>query len=322
MTALLILSYNNTPATIACLESILQYNTSPVKFLVVDNGSTVPDAVSRLEAWIQPRFEGAYRRLTDADEPDGNLPKMTLLASAANDGYARGNNKGLRHIFADSEVENIAILNNYILFVEDAIPHICESYGKIGNCGIVTPLLLRSDGKVDMATVRYAPSAWTIMTRFGYKFPLLMRLVDRDWFNMQVMKSEPATDEPFETQLPNGSFMYASAEVWKAVEGFDPRTFLYYEENILYKKTSQLGLRNYCVPSGRAIHLGAATTGRRFSPFLQKCEMHSADIYLRYYESLNLPKRIYWQVIKWVFPVKVAAVAAAKSVLNIFRKAE
>lgn len=322
MTALLILTYNNSEATIACIESILRYNTAPVKFFIVDNGSTAPDAVPGLESWLRPRFDGEYLRLTDEDEPKGILPRMTLLASATNDGYARGNNKGLRHIFADEEIEDIAILNNDILFVEDAIPRICESYVSIANRGIVTPLLLRPDGDVDMASVRYAPSAWTIMTRFGYKFPLLMRLVDRDWIDMQVLKSVPHTADPIECQLPNGSFMYASAGVWKAVEGFDSRTFLYYEENILYSKTSRLGLHNYCVPSARVIHLGAGTTGRKFSPFLQKCEMRSADVYLRHYASLNLAKRICWCIIKWIFPLKVAAVAAARTVVNLFSRAE
>ena len=37
-------------------------------------------------------------------------------------------------------------------------------------------------------------------------------------------------------ELPSGSCMMFNAEALRIIGGFDPNTFLYYEEDILYKK--------------------------------------------------------------------------------------
>ena len=122
ITAVIILNYNNYEDTISCIESVEKYNTAPIKLIVVDNASTAPGASEALRDYLIGRYKdqlGAYNDVTVKDvKSDYNLSYCSLILSEINDGYSRGNNKGLRLAYADNSVNNILILNNDVLFVE------------------------------------------------------------------------------------------------------------------------------------------------------------------------------------------------------------
>lgn len=321
MTALLILTYNNTPATIACLESIMQYNTAPVKFFVVDNGSSVPGAVDELKGWLQTHFQEQYLCLADSDAPCGRLPQMTLLASAVNDGYARGNNKGLVHLYADPEVEEIAILNNDILFVADILPELVSFLRKNERCGVVAPLLYKRCGvKPDPLSIRRNMSNSRIISRFGWHYPFFLKKTARDTMACSLIDVVQPDAESFPMEVPNGSFMMISKELMRRIEGFDPRTFLYYEENILYKKLSVLGYTNYCLPQLKAIHLGAETTRSSRPAFVMSCSFESADVYLRHYAAMTAIEHLRWSWVRHFFPLKLKAVLFCRQMLGSERQ--
>lgn len=43
------MNYNNSYDTINCIKSVLNYNTYPVKFIVVDNGSPNLNVIEELD---------------------------------------------------------------------------------------------------------------------------------------------------------------------------------------------------------------------------------------------------------------------------------
>lgn len=59
-TALIILNYNNYEDTINCIESVETHNTASIKYIVVDNGSTCPDAVDKLNDYSLKISKGLY----------------------------------------------------------------------------------------------------------------------------------------------------------------------------------------------------------------------------------------------------------------------
>ena len=63
-------------------------------------------------------------------------------------------------------------------------------------------------------------------------------------------------------ELPSGSCMLVKKDVFAAIGNFDPATFLYYEENILYRKLLKLKLGNYIATGLRCVHPGAATMAK------------------------------------------------------------
>ena len=120
MVGIVILNYNNIEDTLNCVKSIKQYNTYPIKIVVVDNGSTHSDIVNRLEYGLNKMYDGEYELIREG-EKRYSLKHVTLLVSIINSGYAQGNNKGLELLYEDSSVTEILILNSDILFVDDII---------------------------------------------------------------------------------------------------------------------------------------------------------------------------------------------------------
>ena len=51
-TALIILNYNNYEDTINCIKSVEQYNTAPIKYVIVDNGSTRHECIAKLSGFL------------------------------------------------------------------------------------------------------------------------------------------------------------------------------------------------------------------------------------------------------------------------------
>lgn len=60
------MNYNNSYDTINCIKSVLNYNTYPVKFIVVDNGSPNLNVIEELDFFLKETFQNDYAKF---DEP-------------------------------------------------------------------------------------------------------------------------------------------------------------------------------------------------------------------------------------------------------------
>ena len=289
-TALIILNFNNYEDTINCIESVEKYNSAPIKLIVVDNASTAPGASEALRDYLIGRYKdqlGVYNDVTVKDvKSDCNLSYCSLILSAINDGYARGNNKGLRLAYADNSVNNILILNNDVLFVEDIIPVLQEDLQLCDKAAIISPILYKKDlSGLDYNCCRKALSLKDIFVLYLFQFNTAVGLVERIINNRMILKklSFPLKNKMVEMDLPSGSCMFIDKTLFRSIGSFDPNTFLYCEEDILYKKVSQRGLINYLDTSIKCIHLGASSTSSSPSMFIQKCGINSNLYYLRNY---------------------------------------
>ena len=145
MVGIIILDYNNASDTMNCINSVMVNTPEGVyKIMVVENGSN-DSTLSQMTEFINNQNEGRVYREESA--VPNNMPKISLLLSPTNDGYAEGNNKALRCMERDNTIDTILILNNDILFTEDIISPLRDIKKKIQNCGIISPLLMKKDGK-------------------------------------------------------------------------------------------------------------------------------------------------------------------------------
>lgn len=297
-TGVIILNYNNAQDTKNCILSFEQFNTAPVKYIVVDNGSSHPDTVPELDRFFSDTFGKRYARLTDDAVDAGVLPPVTFLVSAKNDGYARGNNKGLRLAFGDETIDSILIVNNDVLFIEDIVPTLIDQTRQLPDAGMVSPILYKRDGKrIDYNCARYQADNWSIILPLYWHNHKRDRIRGfRDAEKVLLAHPEYLQAPSFPIDLPSGSCMFARKDVLQKVEGFDNGTFLYFEESILAAKLSRLGYANYCIPNIHAIHLGASTTSKSNDLFLQKCMLKSANHYLVRYGRMTPVQWIVWQV--------------------------
>lgn len=297
MTGIIILNYNNASDTINCIKSIEAYNTTPVKYIVVDNGSTKKEGIELLDHFFSTSFQGRYLSITD-ESPTRVLPTLTFLASPTNDGYAKGNNKGLALAYDDHEIDHILIINNDILFTEDIIPVLYDKVNELDHPGMVSPLLRKRDGKrTDHNCARLCPTSWEIILPLFWHNRRRKKINQFQERGLILMNHPEYAKLPFfPIELPSGSCMYARKKVFQDIGGFDNDTFLYFEENILFAKLSKFNYRNYCIPDVHATHLGAGSTSKTSSIFLQQCMVDSADYYLRTYGDLTIAQRFVWWI--------------------------
>ena len=93
-------------------------------------------------------------------------------------------------------------------------------------------------------------------------------------------------------ELPSGSCMMIRKELFEKIGRFDPNTFLYYEENILYRKLLSEGKQNYMLPGISCIHLGGETTNKvEHSASYMKSSKASGYYYATHYRKLNVLQR-------------------------------
>lgn len=301
-TAILILNYNSADDTMNCIRSIEAHNTAPVKFIVVDNGSTAEAETDRLERFFTESGR-PYLRLNDSSTPASELSYFTFLTSSQNDGYARGNNKGLNLAYGDPSIASILILNSDILFTEDLIPALLRVKEDKADCGLVTPLVLSRYGRIDHCCARKAPTNWEVILPF-----LLFR---RNWFHwlsnldrhQKLLLDHPelAEQDAFPVDIPSGACMLIDKSLFQSIGSFDLDTFLYYEENILCKKLQAAERTSYCTPVVKCTHLGATSTQQLSSTFLKRCNLQSADLYLTRYGNLSIFQRLVWSVTKKIW---------------------
>lgn len=292
-TGVVILNFNGAQDTIACIRSIEEHNSSAVKYFIVDNGSQRENEVQVIQAFLVSTFPGQ----------EG---KWTLIANPANEGYARGNNKGLQAAFADPDVEDILILNNDVCFADDILPALKSVRERLERPGILTPVLYNPNGRIETPCARTFPSNWQVMLPFLLFKKDIFHILTRSSDSQKLLLThrELLQEEAFPIGMPSGACMFIDKRLFQDLGGFDGGTFLYYEENILCKRIQEKGLVNYCIPTVRALHVGGASTSKAANLFLQKCNLESADYYLRNFASMTVPQRLVWSTTRALWNLK------------------
>lgn len=295
MTGIIVLNYNNARLTIDCLESVRMHNSYPCKFIVVDNASS-DDSLIVLRREMYRMYSDDFTEYNEDAENISELKRYSLVSSKENGGYAKGNNVGLRLAEADNDIDTILILNNDILFTEDILPDLVSFLETREDIGIVSPLLLKKDGRqIDYNCARkdcslkeiafyyllYCSDYKGILTRFARERMILLN-------DISLLQ-----DDSVPVELPSGSCMLINKSLFKQIGYFDPNTFLYYEEGILYRKLLKLNKVNYVLPKSRCIHLGAQSTTKidRSYSYLRHSN-RSAYYYVTHYRKLNLLQRL------------------------------
>lgn len=297
-TAILILNYNNYEDTINCIDSVEKYNSAPIKFIVIDNGSKRENVVGVLDAYLKDKFGDDYLQINEFSEVK-KLPYVTFIVSKVNDGYASGNNKGLRMVYADDEIDKVMVLNNDVLFVEDIIPTLSEAIDSDDQIGIVSPLLYKKDMvDLDYNCARRCEGVWRTIERYLFYYVNPFGIKDKWNKKQQYLLDCPElrSTERFEIALPSGSCMLFRKKLFESIGGFDPHTFLYNEENILYKKLHVIGKTNWMFPKLKCIHLGASSTKHEVGYFMIKSSADSTCYYIENYTKANKIVKVLFRI--------------------------
>mgnify|MGYP004442236413 FL=1 len=288
-TALIILNYNNCHDTRNCIESVLNHNTAPVKFIVVDNASKESDRQELCDAMRDFFSEELY--ISGKHPARKLLPHASLVLSENNVGYAQGNNLGLDLAYDDPDIDKVMILNNDILFTADIIPTLVQRLATTKDCGIISPVLYKpNSSEYDYNCARKNETiSEMIKKNYMHYWWRHKGVSPEDVFSHRyLLKHADMKKSRMEIELPSGSCMLAKKSLFQKIGSFDPNTFLYYEENILFKKIQAVGLKNYLCLDLSCIHLGAATTKKLSnSLFTTQVGMRSQYYYASNYSGEN-----------------------------------
>lgn len=286
MTALIILIYNNSESIRDFVESFERYNTEPVKYIVVDNGSCA-EVSNSVSHYLSGRLSAkGFLECDDDYQSDASLPYCTYLKSQTNSGFSGGNNKGLRLAYADDEIDNVFIVNDDLIFVDDILPRLVKALRSLPKAGMICPIsLLPNGGGVDYACVR---KMRTMYEEFVSMFHYVYR---RDELILQG-HPELLEEDYIVIDPPIGPHVLMDKNVLKELNGYDDNVFLYHEEYILYQKYKRLEKINYAIPDCRVIHVGSVSTKKSPSKQISLIALNSSYYYYRNYFHLNFFQRI------------------------------
>lgn len=230
-----IVVFRPEPATIeATLRSLgralERLGGEPAKLFIVDN---TPEENER--GWLEALPPGL------ASE---------VISGHGNIGYGRANNlvlgrTGRFHLVLNPDVEMDAeALSRALAFMADN-----------PDCGLVTPAAFHPDGRRQYLCKRY-PSVLDLLLRGFAPRPvrqLFRRRLDR--YEMRDRIGEAVVWDP---PIVSGCFMLLRGEIFRALDGFDPRYLLYFEDFDLSLRAGRITRIAY-VPAVRIVHGGGST---------------------------------------------------------------
>ena len=284
MVGVVILNYNNSSDLENCIKSLISCeNMRQVKLMIVDNGSREIER-SKVRNYLSDNFQN-YTSLSLTDG-EGSLGYVNYLQLEDNLGYAQGNNAGLSFFLSDEDVDYIMFLNSDILFNQSIIPALINQVKRQGDCGAISPLLYKKNGEVDHCCARLNYDDVDLLLTFSY---VMASSYKKRMNRKKILLQHPEllNSEVVNIELPSGSCMLFEKSVLKEIGGFDPNTFLYYEESILYEKLKNIGRQSYLLPMVSCVHVGGATTTKtKTSYFLKRCNFNSLLYYVNKYRTL------------------------------------
>lgn len=228
-TDIVIVNWNSGDLLRQCLESLATLRVDDrylvEKLIIVDNASR-DDSMARLPPLPFP---------------------VTMLMNARNVGFAAACNQGSNAGVAPY----VLFLNPDMRLLPDSLlPPLAlmEQSQDIGICGIQ---LVDNTGEVARSCSRFIRLRHVVAKLSG-----LASLVPRSNFTMMEWDHAESRD----VDQVMGAFFLVRRELFEALDGFDPRFFVYYEDMDFSLRARLAGWRSYYLASARAFHEGGGAS--------------------------------------------------------------
>lgn len=240
-------------------------------------------------------------------------PRGWCIATAENLGYAKGNNLGVEVLKASGIVFDAYVFSNDDIEIisSDILSRLWISMVQDGGVAGIGPRVVGLDGKDQNPHTRYI-SPWR---QIGWKLFAFMRKgrktstvydgsdtlsVAEISRSFQAQRTAVQAMAFASSKVPvggkcywvSGAFMMVRADRFEAVDGFDPRTFLYFEEVILAERFMRHGWYFAFDPSVTVVHYeGGSTTVK--SSQRNAIELESKMLYFKEYKHVNFVSLLY-----------------------------
>lgn len=256
--AIIILNYNTYEMTLNLVKSLEKKASKEIfEIIVVDNASPNESA----------------QKIKEAAEKSN---AFIFLRSSSNDGFAAGNNIGLRYAQKKGFLYSLVINNDIEIDSFHQIEKMIELMRINARVGAVSPRIVGKDGKKDPPIYFSKPNFWNLS--FGVVVNYKRRYEFDENRNVQIY-------------APRGSCMLLRNNMLEKIGFLDEKTFLYYEEPILAERLAGIDgecwlCGDSCVVHNHAVTISKSINKKRIIDYVLK----SYSYYLREYRKFNFIK--------------------------------
>jgi len=255
---IVIVNYNVRDLLRDCLESVFDSRGDfAFEVCVVDNGSK----------------DGSVRMVKE------EFPQVTVIR-ADNDGYAAGNNLGLRHFgfgqegkAASGRPRHTLLLNPDTVLPPLALAEMLAFMEARPQVGIAGPRLVRQDGSLDRACRRSFPTPEVAFYRLSGLSRLFPGSPRFGRYNLTYLPPDVSS----EVDAVVGAFMLIRGEVLAQIGLLDERYFMYAEDLDLCYRAKQRGWQVWYNADVIALHYKGQSSRQR-----------SAFANLQFYQTMRL----------------------------------
>ncbi len=289
--AFVVLHYMAVDDTLECVDSIREFiDTNNYKIIVVDNAS--PDNSLNI-------LKEKYVKYDD----------VVILINNTNLGFAKGNNVGYMYAKKTLNAKFIVLMNNDIcIFQKYIFDNIYEAYNKY-NFAVMGPMIITKDGKctsnpnigkiytkkeidnkIRYFKIRKITAKNNLIWKLGKficKCTGCLSLKNKSSKKGDV-KIVIRYNKTMENVKLHGSFMIFSKNYIEKFDGLDDRTFMYFEEDILYLMLKKNGLKSLYYPRIVVYHKEDSSTDSLITSKADKIKFISDN----HIESLKIYKKI------------------------------
>ena len=220
-----LVNYKVPQLTIEAVRSVLascRQIEGEVEVIVLDNASG-DDSMERLRTAL------------------GAEPRVKLLESPTNGGFARGNNQAI----AEARGDYLLLLNPDTLIGESTLAYCLTFLQTHPEAGAVGPRLINQSGAMHPECKRGVPTLWHSFCRFTRLYRLAPHSA---WLN-GYYQGHRSSDEVQQVPVLTGAFLMMRRALYLAVGGLDERYFMYGEDIDLCYTIERAGYHNYYLPT-------------------------------------------------------------------------
>ncbi|MDO4556728.1 MAG: glycosyltransferase family 2 protein [Lachnospiraceae bacterium] len=274
----IILQYGRFEETKKCIESLIEkVDTDSFAIIVVDNCS--PD--------------GAYEQTRRAFEVISD-DRFFLLKNETNLGFANGNNVGIAFARSELGAQFVAVINNDTELISNDLCSKLRAKYKETDFAVAGPLVLSGDGKYvsnPMGMKLFEEQEIEHEIRHSKRMLRLNQYGLIKIYNAyKSISRKPSTEQRyhsvhkdcFDVKL-HGCFLVFSPTFFEKLQGFNGKTFLYMEEDILLLELLKNNMHSLYTPEICIFHKEGATTqeikGRKKINFIYSNRLRSQEIY-------------------------------------------
>lgn len=285
--AFVILNYQSYQDTIRVTKEILAFDQEDFRIIIIDNASP------------NESFDKLNRTF------DGNH-NVTVVKNDSNNGYAKGNNVGLRYLKC-IEPTYVCVINNDVHFTLQTINSLCKWYEILPAPAVISPVQILPNKEIaqiatlEIPTLCYDLRTYTVL----FQPPKHKYAPNTNIRNVQKVGIVP------------GAFVFIKYKLFEDIGFFDEDTFLFCEERFLGRKVAINNYNNYIILNETYIHEHSKTINKESSKLMQQEYLFDGKIrFWKKYSSIPRVAILLLTIMKTIYDVEIKLLKGIKSIIR------